>query len=502
MTDAPEPIPPPICACKTVHGFDCQFTDAPAAFHFNGQDWCRFHLPLENGAGDHSDKDLCTAGWERGGAEWEKFETEVLNRLTAASNPGRSEADLRHVAFPPGFSFHRHAAIYPEIHGNFEHATFGNNVNFDKITFRDRANFIRATFTGSANFNSATFGKLANFTCATFGGGARFGKAIFGDFTSFSRVKFMDIPNFDGTTFGNSPNFKCAKFMLEARFSCSKFGTRADFTHVTFKNVVRFDDAKLGDRTSFTDARFLGEATFSVRDVDKANPKFQRINFSKAKFFGFCSFENRKFTANASFNDAEFHDLVKFHGCTFHQGMSFHGTKFLITKGDSKDKDELNKQTGRMEQAYRTLKLGMETLRARSEEAMFFALEMECRHNRSDVPRIERFAATLYKNLSDYGRSVDLPLLWLLVLANVSFLVFGIVALATDIPDSVHLVGFTFEQMFRPFYVWSISPVGTAPELVDPNPTLIPVIASLQSLATLSLLALFLLALRRRFKMD
>jgi len=183
--------------------------------------------------------------------------------------------------------------------------------------------------------------------------------------------------------------------------------------------------------------------------------------------------------------------------------MSFHKTEFKKTKEDKFDTKKKNDEaTEALERSYRTLKLGMETLRARNEEAMFFALEMECRRNRSDVPRIERFAATLYKNLSDYGRSVDLPLLWLLALANISFLVFGIVALATDIPDSVHLVGFTFEQMFRPFYVWSMSPVGTAPELVKCNPLFIPILASVQSLATIGLLALFLLALRRRFKMD
>ncbi len=134
MTDVSETNPPPVCACKAVHGFDCQFPDASAVFKFAEQDWCMFHLPLKNRAGNQSDKDLCTAGWERSGAEWEKFETEVLNRLTAASNPGRSKADLRHVVFPPGFSFHRRAAIYPEIHGDFEHATFGNNINFDGIT--------------------------------------------------------------------------------------------------------------------------------------------------------------------------------------------------------------------------------------------------------------------------------------------------------------------------------------------------------------------------------
>ena len=121
------------------------------------------------------------------------------------------------------------------------------------------------------------------------------------------------------------------------------------------------------------------------------------------------------FATDAHFNGAEFHDLVEFHGCTFHPGMSFHQTKFLKTKGVQDDD-----ATEKLERSYRTLKLEMENLRARNEEADFFALEMECRRQRGSVPWFERFAATAYKHLSDYGRSVDLPLIWLLILTYVA----------------------------------------------------------------------------------
>ncbi|MFP5469765.1 MAG: hypothetical protein ACLGGZ_08480, partial [Alphaproteobacteria bacterium] len=68
--------------------------------------------------------------------------------------------------------------------------------------------------------------------------------------------------------------------------------------------------------------------------------------------------------------------------------------------------------------------------------------------------------------------------------------------------ESWEIAKFTIEQMFRPFFVWSATSGDKAIDLVRYNPFLIPLLASLQSLATLSLLALFLLALRRRFKMD
>ena len=61
---------------------------------------------------------------------------------------------------------------------------------------------------------------------------------------------------------------------------------------------------------------------------------------------------------------------------------------------------------------------------------------------------------------------------------------------------------FTLEQMFRPFYIWSEHTSPTAQSLLKKHSLLIPFLASLQSLFTIGLLTLFLLALRRRFKMD
>ncbi|HEX4888987.1 MAG TPA: hypothetical protein VFW37_01250, partial [Alphaproteobacteria bacterium] len=60
----------------------------------------------------------------------------------------------------------------------------------------------------------------------------------------------------------------------------------------------------------------------------------------------------------------------------------------------------------------------------------------------------------------------------------------------------------TFEQMFRPFGAWMKDSIGVKLNLFQQGDLLIPMLASLQSLATIALLTLFLLALRRRFKMD
>lgn len=327
---------PMTCACQSVHGFPCQFP-AEETVRFDGREWCRFHLPLQDAAGNQSAKGLDNNGWEEGGAERRALENEIFDRF---NNTAQSRgADLRGVAFPPNFSF-------PE---------FNNN------------------------------------------------------------------------------------------------------------------DSQIN------------------------------TNFSRANFKGPCHFTNREFKAEAKFNGAVFHDLVEFHGCEFHQDMSFHQTEFRKTIGANDD------ETEELERSYRTLKLGMEGLRARNEEADFFALEMECRRQRSDVPRTEWLAATLYKHLSDYGRSMVRPAHGLMAISFYAFMIYWVIELTVKAPEMVsfnELISFTLEQVFRPFYVWGDVAKGQETGLVTAYPLLIPLLASLQSLITIGLLTLFLLALRRRFKMD
>ena len=448
------------CACESIHPFPCQFEGETEFFSFDGKEWCRFHLPLRDAAGNKSDKGRGKNGWKKGGAERTKFSAEIHARLGAATPwKGRNSGDddtrahLKGVAFPPGFDF---SGICNEIHADFTRAIFGT-IRFSRLKFGDYTSFNRATFGGRAFFEGATFGDRAYFTGATFGDWAYFEGATFGDWAGFRGAIFGGGAIFDNAAFDDSPNFAEAKFSGSVNFATSQ----------------------------------------------EKNLRLERVNFSNAIFTGACKFDNRRFGPGVNFNGATFEDLAEFHGCEFHPGMSFHQTKFLKTKEDKlntkKDNDDA---TERLERSYRTLKLEMEKLRARNEEADFFALEMECRRQRGSVPPFERFAATLYKHLSDYGRSVDLPLIWLLVLAYAAHYLYLGVAMIGCNPGPGARLAFTLEQMFRPFFVWDKGAPGTGNCLVENFPLLIPFLASLQSLGTIGLLTLFLLALRRRFKMD
>lgn len=467
------------CACESIHKFPCQFPGETEFFRITPEDdreWCRFHLPLQDAAGNKSAKGLSNNGWEEGGAERGKFAVGIHDRIHTATpwddvRINDTRANFNGVSFPSNFIFSRVANVLNAV---FNRATFGDGVGFTETTLGNNTEFVGATFVDTAYFTGTTFGNYCLINGATFGGLARFKGARFGDRTNFIGVTFGDGVIFTGATFGDDTHFDSTTFSGPTHFDGTAFKRRVGFAKSTFHNLADFSE----DKEKSTEL------------------KFKHVDFSEATFRGPCSFVNRDFASDANFNGAVFKDLVEFHGCTFHPGMSFHQTKFLKTKGTNDNATEA------LERSYRTLKLEMEKLRARNEEADFFAREIECRRQRKSVHWFERIAATAYKHLSDYGRSVDLPLIWLLILTYAAHYLYLGVAIITCNPGPGARLAFTLEQMFRPFYVWSKSLPGTGNCLVESNPLIIPILASLQSVATLTLLALFLLALRRRFKMD
>ena len=71
-------------------------------------------------------------------------------------------------------------------------------------------------------------------------------------------------------------------------------------------------------------------------------------------------------------------------------------------------------------------------------------------------------------------------------------------ALAGEITETV------FGQIVRPFKIWEIGKDASAQGhcLYEHAPWIVPTIASVQTIAMIALLTVFLLALRRRFRMN
>lgn len=172
-----------------------------------------------------------------------------------------------------------------------------------------------------------------------------------------------------------------------------------------------------------------------------------------------------------------------------------------------------------IEASFRTLKLAMESTRARLSESRFFKLELRARRQRRDpeVPRWERMASRTYGIISDYGDSIVRPLGWSMALVVLFAVLYWLLAsfAADTVPEGWMWRMDGFGNALR-YSLGRAAPFG-ALDGEDSWPWLqtwaergslfswagiIRVLATFQSALAIVLTFLFALAVRRKFQIS
>ena len=499
--------------------------------------FCPFHLPLES-----------KKKWNYG--EIETFNDEVMKLVE--EHPDESELlDLEGIVFPGDVDFS--GRKLPTI--SFVGCEFGGMASFGNAQFTGGyANFGNAQFTAlHADFKNAQFtGGPAYFPNAQFtGGNFDFENAQFIDFTDrgvsfentqftggpayFANVQFTDCGvSFENAQFtGGHADFENAQFTGgPAYFESTKFTgdyasfenaqftdgyahfANAQFTggHANFENTqftggqANFENAQFtGGNARFRNAQFTGgPAIFSTRPMEEGKDAFHGFDMSNAIFVGDrwkiqIDFTNRKFTAKTNFSNVTFPRPPMFHGCELHQDTNFDGAEFPDTTSEGAAR------------AYRTLKLAMEKVRSRQEEALFYALEQKSLRAKAGTHRLMKLVSWLYEKSSDFGQSFARPLIGLALVTLCSWFIYLRIAI-----DPIGDAGFTerilqgaelgetlrfaLAQLFRPFSAWTATGQTAAIKLLKVAPGLGLAMAAFQSLASLVFLGLLTLAVRWRFR--
>lgn len=242
---------------------------------------CIFHAKLE---------DKRTAESQR------EFSKAIADKVASEEATDSPFHDFYGYVFPDGFDLFGHKKFKKPV--NFIEARFGNKVSFAHAHFLDDTRFERAIFGDEIAFYYARFGSETNFQRAEFGDGVIFSNASFGDGTNFSYA-----------TFGKAVYFPRAAFGSQARFRNCFFGGRTDFHGVRFGAMAFFHGTK-----------FMG------------NARFESANFGDAAAF-ICSL----FGKNASFVGVQFEGRIKFEGedraedggCVFQEDVDFRKAVFL-----------------------------------------------------------------------------------------------------------------------------------------------------------------------------
>ena len=284
----------------------------------------------------------------------------------------------------------------------FKKCKFNGNcyqIDFLKTVFNEKISFKGSNFKSGANFKGVIFNDIVYFDETTFD-----------DFTDFDETIFDKGANFDGSIFNNFANFEEATFNSFANFKEAIFDEGANFKGAIFDEGANFEEATFNKRVYFQGVTFKEAAYFKEVIFDEgANFKgaiFDKIAYFKGAIFNdFTLFTNSIFNDFTLFEEAIFVFVPKFHNAQLHTDTDFKNCHF---------KDISSERAWR---AYRTLKQFMMRNESDHEAQMFHALELESRYNTElslfSSNGFEKIASFFLKYLTNYGRNLWRPLLWL-----------------------------------------------------------------------------------------
>ncbi len=147
-------------------------------------------------------------------------------------------------------------------HADFGLATFTRDADFRWARFTQAADFSEAKFTQAASFYEATFTQDAAFSWARFKQAAYFTKATFTQDANFFQTTFTQDAHFSRARFARDADFTEATFTQAANFSGATFTHAADFSGATFTQAAHLNGATFTKVADFSKAKFLGPAEF------------------------------------------------------------------------------------------------------------------------------------------------------------------------------------------------------------------------------------------------
>jgi uncharacterized protein YjbI with pentapeptide repeats len=414
--------------------------------------------------------------------------------------------------------------VFPDD-ASFESAIFSGYARFGSVTFSGEARFENASFSGYASFMSTTFSGYAGFKNATFYSPVSFGSPIPSTDGQFKGATFSSYASFEGAIFSGTAWFQGAKFSGDAWFDSTAFSGDALFDGTVFSNTVRFNGATFSDYASFKKAAFSGDAWFERTTFSDA-ASFRSATFSKAAQFRSATFKNY-----TSFRQAEFREDAILKGIKVERAFNMIGVIFkevpAFNQADFTQAPDLDDvrfplpgfwRRGDAKQAARYRAIRRMAIQGADYEREQMAYKGELRARRWTVDKwwsAGTWIGLFYDAFADCGRSIVRPAnAWL-----ASILLFAafywqraaagvearceeaggaaVQALFLSVKNALVIFGGTRDARVNQAYLCLYNGSAEQPH-IPPTVTFVETLAQIPVSATL--IFLFLLAVKNRFK--
>lgn len=410
---------------------------------------------------------------------------------------------------------------------------FPGQIKLHELVFKSEINFEGAFFADHVSFGENAVGKSTIFEKYV-----NFRNAKFGNWVSFENVRFKGDANFQSVEFEKWAIFDRACFEDWAIFNRAEFKNYPSFRSTHFKYKVTFEGATvLGDNATFIFAQF-GDDVFFSKDVRFSGS----ANFRRAIFLGGVRFDKMQSEGILDFRNVTFEkpNQVNLHELNLEQvllaGTNVQDIKFqecswskIVGRpqiGDEIEFDASDPATGSLDEIellYLQLQTNFEAKKRYNIAGDFYVSAMEIRRQQISNTgnaswrwlRRNLFSLiALYRLASFYGESYIRSFLWMFALMFILaflYLPLGFDYPVTDPPgekyDSIQYV-FSSKMNVLEFLddyakAWDLSFHSFTFQRVEPYfrlTRLSRIVYIIESSVSATLLALFLLAVRRRFR--
>ena len=319
---------------------------------------------------------------------------------------------------------------------------------------------------------------------------------------NFSSTKFGNDVSFDSSDFKGSVSFREATFFREVSFSDTKFKNGANYIEATFFRL-----------TSFCNAQFEGIALFLQCSFKSA------VSFKDSSFKEFASFKAVSGKGIFALNNVKFSSLPDFTEAHFEEAPIFDDVEL---KPESFKKSQAHESKPNLPSHWRALRRLAIQAHDHERELQFFKGEIIARRGTEDKLKHARFwFGWIYQLLSDFGRSMGWPLIWLgvsLILFAIFYACQGsadwyqqliepascivgsgdsrIVALGVSVINAFPFAAINSSDLLNQFYACLYGIQESAPVI----PYVVTFVGIIQFFVSAVLLFLFLLAVRNNFR--
>jgi len=358
-----------------------------------------------------------------------------------------------------------------------------------------------------------------------------FAGAQFHQRASFMGAQFHQGADFEGAQFHGEASFRDAQFHQRAYFGDAQFHQHASFWGAQFHQRAYFGDAQFHQRAYFGDAQFRGEVRFPGTRFSLA----AETDFSGSTVGGHLHFVRADFPKGEDTGRVLFSDVVmEKDGEVLFEGLDLSRASFLrtdLSRVRFRDVrwatrtervwaipwlkaprqvlfDHLEKEEPHLVgELYRQLRLNLEPARQEIEAGDFYIGQMDMR--RQDTEHFHwsyRWLLGFYRFVALYGESWQRPLV-LYFLLGFAFALVYLLAGFEGISSPIHYRPLAFEVPGLHFlgdYAQALAHALTAGGILQQDLHLLspwaPLVRYANALADIFLLALTVIALRRRFR--